>query len=202
MWTSLTTANRMFLQYNAGLNRFIIRMRTNSVNFDKQLPLHSNNSVTGTGASSGNTWTSSNRGNTNANGYTMITVTYDASQTTGANAFKIYWNTGELTSGVISNSGTRTNNALGKLTVFGQSNSTNNGWNGRGDEWAFYNKVLTSGEVSTLYNSGTIKAAQQLSTTNLIENLSFDTLTTNNVTSYANRFTSVSYQNGATNFSY
>ena len=179
-----------------------MRMRTNSTNFDRQWALHSNNSATGTGTSSSNTWTASNRGNVNSDNMCMITVTYDASQSTATNAFKIYWNASELTSQAASNDGTRTNNAMSKLTVFGQSNVTNNCWNGRGDEWAFYNKVLSSSEVSTLYNSGTVKAAQELLTSGLIENLSFDTLTGNDVTSYGNKYTGVSYQNGAGNFGY
>ena len=62
--------------------------------------------------------------------------------------------------------------------------------------------MLSSSEVNTLYNGGTVKAAQQLLTSGLIENLSFDTLTGNDVTSYGNKYTSVSYQNGAGNYSY
>ena len=186
-----STANRMFLQYNSGLNRFIARMRTNSSNFDRQWALHDNNSATGTGTNSGVKWTSSNRGNVNSDNMCMITLTYDASQSTATNAFKIYWNASELTSQAGSNNNTRTNNAMSKLAIGGQNNSTNGSWNGRQDEWAFYNKVLSSSEVSSLYASGArAKAAQQISTTNLVSNLSFDD--GGSVTQYNNNLTSIS----------
>ena len=168
--------NRMFLQYNSGLNRFIARMRTNSTNFDRQWGLHDNNSATGTGTNSSTKWTSSNRGNVNSDNMCMLTLTYDASQASATNAFKIYWNASELTSQAVANSNARTNNALPNLAIGAQRHAlTNSPWNGTQDEWAFYNKVLSSGEVSTLYNSGArAKAAQELVTSNLIENCSFD----------------------------
>ena len=49
-----STANRFFLQYDYGLNRFIARYRSNSSNFDRQWALHENNSACGTGTSSAN----------------------------------------------------------------------------------------------------------------------------------------------------
>ena len=198
-----TTNNRVFLQYNSGFNRFILRMRTNSTNFDRQWALHSNSSATGTGTNSGTKWTSSNRGNVNSDNMCMITCTYDASQTSAANAFKIYWNASELTTQAVANSGTRTNTAMPNLIIGGQNNSTNGSWNGLMDEWAFYNKVLSSSEVSTLYNSGNrAKAAQQLVTSNLQENCSFDWGNANLATLYSNRMTSITFQNGAGTASY
>ena len=192
------TSNRVFLQYNQQFNRMIARVRTNSSNFGAQWALHDNNSATGTGTSSSNTWLSSNRGNVNSDNMCMITMTYDASQSTGSNACKLYWNASQFTSTAVSNNGSRTNNAMPNLMLGGQNNSTNGSWNGLMDEWAFYNKVLTSTEISNLYASGArAKAAQQVSTTNLIENCSFDLGGTNNVTLFSNKITSVTFQNGA-----
>jgi len=92
-----STANRLFLQYDYGLNRFIARYRSSSVNFDRQWALHSNNSATGTGTSSTNYWTSSNRGNVNSDDFINLILTYNGSQSTAASAFKLYWNGSELT---------------------------------------------------------------------------------------------------------
>ena len=173
------TDNRIFLQYNASLNRFVARIRTNSTNFDRQWALHDNNSVTGTGATSANKWTDSNRGNTNALGFTHITVTYDASQSTATAALKIYWNGSELTSQAAAASGTRTNNTTSYLALCGAQHNTTSGLaNVHFDEWAFYNDLLTSGEVSALYNSGTIVSPHTINTTNLQEVVQFTSVTT------------------------
>ena len=65
-------------------------------------------------------------------------------------------------------------------------------WNGKYDEWAFYDKVLSSSEVSTLYNSGNrAKAAQKLVTSNLRSNCSFDNGTTTSITQYGSILSSV-----------
>ena len=189
--TTSGTNNRTFLQYNQSLNRLIMRMRTNATNFDAQWALHSNNSATGIGTSSSNKWLSSNRGNVNGDNMCMLTVTYDASQTIASNAFKIYWNASQLTSVAVSNNNTRTNNTMGRLAIGAQRHAlTTLPWDGLIDEWAFYNKVLSSTEVSNLYNSTRATAAQEVSTTNLITNISFDN--GQNITQYNNNLTSVS----------
>jgi hypothetical protein len=79
---------------------------------------------------------------------------------------------------------------MGRLALGAQRhNLATNPWNGRMDEWAFYNKTLSSTEVSNLYNSTRAKAAQEVSTTNLITNVSFDN--GQNITQYNNNLTSV-----------
>lgn len=181
------TDNRVFLQYNASLNRFIARIRTNSTNFDRQWALHDNNSVTGTGTSSANKWTASNRGNVNSYGFTHIVVTYDASQTSAGNALKIYWNGAEMTTQAAANSGTRTNNTLGNLCLCGaQHNVTAGLANVHFDEWAFYNDLLTASEVSALYNSGTIVSPHTINTNNIQEVVQFTNVTTSINTQYGN----------------
>lgn len=168
------TTNRIFLQYNNNLNRFVLRVRTNATNFDRQWGLHDNNGATGTGTNSGVKWTSSNRGNVNSDGFCHIAVTYDASQTTGTNAFKIYWNGSELTNQATANNGTRTSATFASLSIgAAQHNTTSGVANVDIDEWAFYKDILTSSEVSTLYNSGTIVSPQYLHTHNLHEVVRF-----------------------------
>ena len=167
------TNYRLFLQYNASLNRFILRLRTNAVNFDRQWSLHDNSSVTGV-SNSGTGWVASQRGNTNAAGWTLLTMTYDASQTSSTNAFKIYWNGNELTSQAAANSGTRSASTLGSLCLgAAQHNVTAGLANVFIDEFAFYSDILTSAEATALYNSGTIVSPDTINTNNLQEVVQF-----------------------------
>ena len=164
------TTNRIFLQYVGNLNRLLVRIRTNGVNFDKQIPLHDNLSITGVSSAG---WKASNRGNVNADGFCLITVTYDASATTGLQAIKIYWNGTELAGG-FSNNNTRSAATFGSLSLGAAQHSITGGnFNGSIDEWAFYSDILTSTEVNTLYNSGTIVSPHLLHTDNLQEVVQF-----------------------------
>ena len=165
------TTNRIFLQYLGSTNRLLLRVRTNNVNFDKQISLHDNLATTGVSSSG---WTASNRGNVNAAGFCLITVTYDASVTTGAGAIKIYWNGTELTVTAGSANGARSAATFGSLCLGAAQHSITGGnFNGSIDEWAFYSDVLTSTEVNTLYNSGTIVSPHLLHTNNLQEVVQF-----------------------------
>ena len=182
-FTSSTSnsANRFFLQYNVSLNRFVARYRTNSVNFDNQWALHSNNSATGTGTSSSNTWTASNRGNVNGDGWCLLTVTYDASQSTGAAGLKLYWNATELTNSAASNNGARTTTPVNAVVLGnnGHNYTTSAGaFDGGLDEFKIYLDILTSGEVSTIYNSGVPVDAANSHSSGLLTEITFDTDTT------------------------
>ena len=173
--TNANGNNRIFLSYSANLNRFIFRYRSNSVNFDRQWGLHDNSSVTGISSSSTG-WTSSSRGNTNGDGFCMITGTYDASQSNAANAFKLYWNAGELTSQAVANSGTRTAMTAIRGRIGENLHLTDSAGNATldYDEFKIFNKVLSSSEVTTLYNSGTIADSSQTVSSGLITEWTFD----------------------------
>jgi hypothetical protein len=147
--------NRMFISYTANVNRILTRYRSNSVNFDVQWALHDNSSVTGI-SSSTPAWSSTNRGNTNDEGWIMLTMTYDASQSTGANAFRLYWNDGAFGSQATSASGTRTTMNATKLRIGENLHLTDSAGNAHMDfdEIKIYNKVLSASEVSTLWNDG------------------------------------------------
>ena len=176
--TSASTANRFFLQYHASFNRLVVRYRTNSTNYDRQFALHDNNSATGTGASSSNKWTASNRGNTNADGWTLLTVVYDASQSDASNGIKLYWNATELTTEAASNDGARTTVAVNYLSI--GNNAHNYGtsagaFDGGVDEMKIYLSTISSSNVSTIYNSGTIADAANTYSTGLMTEFTFDT---------------------------
>ena len=164
-----STANRFFLQYDYGLNRFIARYRSASVNFDRQWALHSNNSATGTGTSSTNYWTSSNRGNTNSDGFVNLILTYDGSQSTGAAAFKIYWNGSELTSTAASGNGSRSNMTLDELTFCGNDHNTSGSRIADYMYMHMWGYVFTINQLTAIYNSGTpISATDALLSDNFI----------------------------------
>jgi len=173
--TNANGHNRIFVSYSANLNRLICRVRTNSVNFDRQFALHDNSGVTGISSSS-NGWSSTSRGNVNAQNFCMLTITYDASQSTGAGAFKLYWNASECTTTAASNNGTRTAIDATKGRIGENLHATNSAGNTTldYDEIKIYNKVLSSSEVTTLYNSGTIAASSQTVSSGLITEWTFD----------------------------
>jgi len=180
--------DRVFLSYSQNVNRLVLRVRTNAQNFDRQWALHSNNGATGTGTNSGVKWTSSNRGNVNSDGFCHIVCTYDASQTSPSNAFKIYWNGTELTSQANALSQGRTAFTPANCCIANAvSNTTSAGaCKVDMDEWAFYSDVLTSSEASTLYNSGTIVSPHTLHTNNLQEVVQFGA--SNTLNTYGNDF--------------
>lgn len=174
--TNANGNNRFMFTYSQSLNRLICRIRTNSTNFDRQFPLHTGNgTITGiTSSSTG--WKSANRGNVNAIGFCLLTVTYDASQTNATNALKLYWNDSELTYQSNANNGTRTSINATKGRIGENLHLTNSAGNATldYDELKIYNKVLSSSEVSTLYNSGVIADSSQTVSSGLITEWRFD----------------------------
>jgi hypothetical protein len=176
--------NRIFMTYSANLNRMILRVRTNSVNFDRQFPLHDNSSATGISSSSSG-WSSTSRGTVNSDNFCMLTMTYDASQTNAANAFKFYWNGSELTTQAVANSGTRTAITAIRGRIGENLHLTDSAGNATldYDEFKIYNKVLSASEVSTLYNSGTIADSSQTVSSGLITEWTFDNNNANDSTS-------------------
>ncbi len=176
--TSSNSANRFFLQYHKSQNRLVVRHRTSGTNYDRQFALHSNNSVTGTGTNSGTAWSNTNRGNANADGWTMLTVTYDASQSNSANGIKLYWNANELTTQVSNNSGSRGTSAVNDITIGNNnhnSTTTAGGMNAAVDEFKIFDSVLSSSNITTLYNSGVPANASATYNTNLVTEFTWET---------------------------
>jgi len=164
-----STANRFFLQYDYGGNFFNAMYRSSSTNFNATWTLHGNNSVTSTGSSSNNYWTGTNRGDTNSDGFIHLVLTYDASETTPATAFKLYWNDRELTSVTNGTSGTRSNMSLSEVTFCGNDHNTAGS---RIADYMFmhmWDKVIRAADITLMYNSGDpISASSAGVTTDLI----------------------------------
>jgi hypothetical protein len=184
MWdfsnTSSNSANRFFLQYHKSLNRLVVRHRTSGVNYDRQWALHSNNSVTGTGTNSGVAWSNTNRGNVNGDNWSMLTVTYDASQANSLNGLKLYWNATELTSSAANNSGTRSTSAVNDFTIGNNnhnSTTTAGAMNCNIDEIKVFGSVLSASNVTSLYNGGVVANAANSYSTGLLTEYSFDSNT-------------------------
>lgn len=158
-----STANRFFLQYDYGLNAFVARYRSSSTNFTRRWALHSNNDATGTGTSSTNYWTLSNRGNTNSDGFIHLFLVYDASQSSPTSAFKLYWNGTELRTTLSSDSGTRSNMTLDELTFCGNDHNTAGS---RIADYMFmhmWDQTTDAGEIASMYNSGDPISAEDAS---------------------------------------
>lgn len=194
--TNANGNNRIMFTYLANFNRIMVRIRSNSVNFDRQWGLHDNSTQTGiTSSSTG--WTSSSRGNVNSDGWCLLTYTYDASQTNAANAFKVYWNSSVLTNQAVANSGTRTAMAATKGRIGENLHLTDAAGNATldFDEIKIYNKVLSASEVTTLYNSGVIADSSQTVSSGLITEWTFD----NNNANDSNSKYTCSITNGTIN---
>ena len=155
--------NQIFIQY-LNTNVFALRYRHAGSFHQKQVNITSS----GTGITSGS-WTSTNRGNVNSDGFVMLTFTYDASNRTASSGIKIYWNATEMTS-VASSSNVASPSAwnagsmaIGDLVSSSPYNA--NVFNGGIDEVKVYNKVLSAAEITSLYNSGVPASASAVGVT-------------------------------------
>ena len=110
-------------------------------------------------------WNSSNRGNVGDDDYTLITVTRGTANTSVYANLKLYWNAtdcgqGYYKSGSGGGAGTpNMGNSTDKVVALG-SNSwafgrAGNNTEGKYNGLTLWNKELSSGEVSELYNGGT-----------------------------------------------
>jgi len=173
-----TTTDRYFFQYDKNSNRFVTRMRTNSVNFSQNYEIEDNNASMGLGTSASTLWSSTNRGNTNSDGWTLLTVVYDASQSTPANAFTFYWNDTKVATPSGAASGSRTQRNVNYITL-GNNNhnptTTAGGFVGGMDEVKIYTSALTAANISTIYNNGVIAPSSDTFSTYLFSEFTFET---------------------------
>jgi len=107
-------------------------------------------------------WLSTNRGNANADGYTLITFTRGTTNSGASSNLKLYWNASDCGVGFYASGGGSGTPAMGNTTdkqiALGSSSWTFHKC-GNNDETKFngvtiWDRVLTSSEVTELYNSG------------------------------------------------
>ena len=155
-----STDDALLCGYDSAFNRIYFRERFGGSNLHRTFALHDNASATGITSSSAG-WKASNRGRTNDDGFTNITVTYDASS--GASGIKIFWNNEQLTTVAnTTNTGTQPNwipLRLGIGDYIAGDNPTANALGGAINEIKLYDRVLTSSEVSDIYNGGGASSA-------------------------------------------
>lgn len=167
----------------------------------RQWVMHQLNSggmtVTGLSTSTNSTtwWSGTSRGNVNDNDFTMITLTFNGSNSFSNQQPKMYWNGGSMgTSGVGFGNGTPlcdTTSPRG-ISFIGTPYSNNGtftqhaGYTGGNtgttiiDNVSFFKGVLTSNEISSLYNSGDVGGVMPSENdSNLITYYSFNTNTQN-----------------------
>ena len=161
-----TTARNQQIRifYTESNNRLEFRIGNDSNNRSLNFwALHSNLTQTGLpGSSTSQYWSSSNRGNVNGNDYTHLVISKGTGTTLAASNIKAYWNGTELGSAFYSsgnNFGTVQMSTNARQVALG-SNAHNLDKCGNNNETKYnvltiYDKQLSDGEVTTLYNSGT-----------------------------------------------
>lgn len=164
-----TTSNRWFIQYHYSFNRLVFNRRANGSNHQQQWGIHDNSSATGISSSS--TKFDANNGDKNADGFTHLVFTYDGTQTGSANTMKVYWNGTQLTStaGFNDSNSIFAHPTMDELAINGNTHNLNGTRDTDYDMIQMYDTVLSSSDVTTLYNSGAPITAEDASLdTNLI----------------------------------
>ena len=152
--------NRIYAEWRSGSSE----KKHNFWFFHSNSSSNNNSAVAFAAAGLGTTfWNSSNRGNANSDGYTLITVTRGTTNSAASSNLNLYWN--DATCGIgfyASGGGSGTpnmGNSTDKQIAIG-SNSWDFNDCGNNDETKYngvtvWDKKLTSSEVTELYNSGT-----------------------------------------------
>jgi len=147
-----------FTNGGGSLNRLIAEFRTGSNRCQALWPLHSHNTTCGLGVNNLVGWSSANRGYTNDNDFTLITVTYDPSLSTSLDhvRFKMYWN-GNGLGGAYDNdynaaSVTFPTGLAKKFRIGANIVSNVSGMEGNLDEVSFFSGVLTPPEILEIWN--------------------------------------------------
>ena len=141
--------DRLMLIYDYGFNRLVFRYRAGSSNHHLNWALNQNSA-----AGSISRWHSTSRGPVNSDGFAHIAGTFDPTQTSAANGLKLYWNGTAFSTTITQANGTRADFAKTHMYINVAFNG-NSDRNAEYDNIAFwFNRLLTSSQISTLYNSG------------------------------------------------
>ena len=174
------TDNNWTIFYTQSSNRIYFRQRFDGVNHERYYALHDDSNDTITGITSGLTgWRASQRGNVNSDGFANITFTYDASS--GNTGIKAYWNATELNASGGNNiaEASRANfdpEFLGIGENVGNDSPSAGVLGGAINEIKLYSSVLSSSDVTSIYNSGRpLNASGVGVTSNLITEWELDT---------------------------
>ncbi len=151
-----TTNDRFLVYYAANLNRLVVQFRKgNGQIYQRQYPLHNNSGVTGiTNSTTG--WVASQRGNTDAAGFTHLCFSLNQTNGSATSGIKSYWNGSEMTSSVGNRNDFTTSMNCNFLSIGNNlSASTANAlMEGVIDEVYLYNAQLSGANASTIYGFG------------------------------------------------
>lgn len=150
------TNDRLLIYYGASSNRLIVQFRKgNGQLYRREYPLHDNSGVTGiTNSTTG--WVASQRGNTDAAGFTHLCFALNQTNGSATSGIKTYWNGNEMTSSV-NNRNDFTTGMNCNFISFGNnlSSSTPNAiMEGVIDEVYMYDAQLSVGDVATITSFG------------------------------------------------
>lgn len=164
--TAGDNTNFISLSYLSSNKNLRYRIKTTGGTREGLVHISNSNNAIYTGLNNDG-WVLSNRGATNPDGFCLITLTVDISAS-GMNAFKWYWNGNPLTAGV-SSSGSSISTfepaALGLGDNIHESAPTAGALGGALNEVKLYNRVLSSSEVVSIYNSGGAASASAVGVT-------------------------------------
>jgi hypothetical protein len=177
--------NFLIIAYLQSSNKLRMRIKSDGSTRDSLISL----SQSGAGiANNTDGWIASQRGSVNEDGFSLITVTFDASAS-ASNAFNWYWNgsslTGDTSNGTFSSDFEPNFLTLGDAAH--ENNPTAGALGGALNEVKIYNKVLSAAEVIDIYNNG---GAQSASTVGVTSGLITEFRLNDDVTDSANKFTS------------
>ncbi len=143
-------SDRLMLIYDFGFNRLVLRNRSGTSNYHINWALNQNSA-----AGNISRWHSGSRGPVNSDGFAHIAGTMDPTQSLARNGLKLYWN--GVAFGTTITESNSAPSSFSKTHMY-----INQAFNGNGDRDASYdniafwfNRLLTSSEVGTLYNGGT-----------------------------------------------
>ena len=147
----------MIWQYNYNNSAFFVRERyLDNSGRDRQRWWNPASNTSATGISSGR-WSSSNRGNVNEHGWTMLTLTHNNTVSSVTSQMKLYWNASEMTSTFSNKNGNRSaflanQHHIGDAAHLGSPTA---GVHEGGLAYVrVFQRVLSAAEISTLYSHG------------------------------------------------
>lgn len=154
------TNDRLLIYYNSGVNRLIVQFRRGSdgAQYIQAYPLHDSTNATVSGVTNSSTgWVASQRGNTDAQGFTHLCFAIDQTQSSAANGIKTYWNGSQLTYSVANTATCNTGLNCNYMSI-GDNPSSSTApslpMEGVIDEVYLYSSQLSSTNVSTIYGYG------------------------------------------------
>ena len=149
-----SSSDRIMIDYNTGAGgKLRFNHRQGSGNNLKEYYLNNggNNSKSGTGGN----WQASNKGNTNGQGWTLLTVTYDGA-VSGVGGVNFWWNDQQLDHNAQATNGSRSNLAATNLRVGENIHNVGSAGNAAMDfdKICVYSSILSASEIQNIYNNG------------------------------------------------